>query len=178
MRIIAGSLKGRRLFTPKDRAIRPTSDRVRENLFNILGNRVKGSHFLDLYCGVGACGIEALSRGAAHATFVDESRDALNLVQRNLDLCGVAIQGMLIHASIPERLNRPMPPFHIIFADPPYGYNAYESLLVTIKTKCLLLPDGIVIVETARSDELPDQTGALNKIDRRVYGDTALSFFT
>ncbi len=178
MRIIAGTLKGRRLFTPKDRTIRPTSDRVRENLFNILGNRVQNAQFLDLFCGVGACGIEALSRGADHVTFVDESREALQLVRRNLAVCDVAIQGMVIQTSLPDGLCRPMPPFHLVFADPPYTYPAYESLLAALVNHNLLLPDARVILETSRFCELPEHVSTLRKVDYRIYGDTALSIFT
>lgn len=178
MRIIAGSLKGRRLFTPKDRAIRPTSDRVRESLFSILGARVVNAQFLDLFCGVGACGIEALSRGAAHATFVDESRESLRLVRQNLEKCGVAVQSMVMQGRIPEDLRSSMPPFHIIFADPPYTYTLYESLLTAIVARSLLLPGGLVVIETSRACTLPDQVSSLHKTDCRIYGDTALSFFS
>ncbi|HOC69450.1 MAG TPA: 16S rRNA (guanine(966)-N(2))-methyltransferase RsmD [Candidatus Hydrogenedentes bacterium] len=178
MRIIAGDFKGRRLFTPRNRDIRPTSDRVRESLFSILGERVRNAQFLDLFCGVGACGIEALSRGAAHATFVDASREALDLARRNLALCGVEISGMLIQAQIPEDLRRPMPPFHLVFADPPYTFPAYEALLEVLVKNRLLLPDARVIIETSRFRSLPDQVSSLCKIDHRVYGDTALSFFS
>ena len=178
MRIIAGTLKGRRLFTPKDRDIRPTSDRVRENLFNILGPAIQGAQFLDLFCGSGACGIEALSRGAAHATFIDESREALKLVQRNLEHCDVTVQSMVMQARIPQELNRPMPPFHLIFADPPYGYASYELLLEVLSTRSLLLPGGTVILETARTQALPERMASLQRTDQRRYGDTSLSFFT
>ena len=178
MRIIAGSLKGRRLFTPKDRAIRPTSDRVRESLFSILGARVVDAQFLDLFCGVGACGIEAISRGAAHVTFVDESRESLRLVRQNLEKCGIAVQGMVVQGRIPEDLRDSMPPFHLIFADPPYAYTGYEALLAAIQDKGLLLPGGLVILETARACVLPDGVSSLRKSDCRVYGDTALSFFS
>ncbi len=178
MRIIAGSLKGRRLFTPKDRAIRPTSDRVRESLFSILGERMRGAQFLDLFCGAGACGIEALSRGANHVTFVDESHEATRLVRRNLALCGVEIQGMVVQAHIPEGLRRDMPPFHLVFADPPYNYPAYEALLVALVENRLLLPGALIILETSRFCDLPDQVVSLRKTDCRVYGDTSLLFFS
>lgn len=178
MRIIAGSLKGRKLFTPKDRAIRPTSDRVRESLFSILGARVIDAQFLDLFSGVGACGIEALSRGAAHATFVDDSREALRLARQNLEKCGVSIQAMVMQAHLPQGLPRAMPPFTIIFADPPYDYDRHENLFEVIADRSLLLPGGLLVVETSQSRELPAQLSGFTRTDRRVYGDTALSFFS
>lgn len=177
MRIIAGSLKGRKLFTPKDRSIRPTSDRVRENLFNILNARVPNARFLDVFCGVGACGIEALSRGAAYAAFVDESREALRLVRQNVEKFGISAQTTLIPAHLPEGLPRLLPPFHIIFADPPYAYNDYKSLFDAIMDRSLLLPGGLLIIETSRTRTLPMELSGLNQIDRRMYGDTALTFF-
>nr|MBP7869765.1 RsmD family RNA methyltransferase [Candidatus Hydrogenedentota bacterium] len=115
---------------------------------------------------------------AAHATFVDASREALDLARRNLALCGVEISGMLIQAQIPEDLRRPMPPFHLVFADPPYTFPAYEALLEVLVKNRLLLPDARVIIETSRFRSLPDQVSSLCKIDHRVYGDTALSFFS
>lgn len=178
MRIIAGSLKGRKLFTPKDRAIRPTSDRVRESLFSILGARVIDAQFLDLFSGVGACGIEALSRGAAHTTFVDDSREALRLARQNLEKCGVSIQAMVMQAHLPEGLPRAMPPVTIIFADPPYDYDRHENLFQVIADRSLLLPGGLLVVETSQSRELPAQLSGFTRTDRRVYGDTALSFFS
>lgn len=178
MRIIAGSLRGRRLFTPKDRSIRPTSDRVRENLFNILGERVRDAQFLDLFCGAGGCGIEALSRGAAHVTFIDQARDALQLVKRNLEMCDITLKSMVIQARIPQDLPHSMPPFHLIFADPPYTYSGYDTLLAEIAAKSLLLPGGRIILETSRACILPDRIASFSQTDRRIYGDTALSFFS
>ncbi|MFA7692321.1 MAG: 16S rRNA (guanine(966)-N(2))-methyltransferase RsmD [Candidatus Hydrogenedentes bacterium] len=177
MRIVAGSLKGRRLLTPQNKLIRPTSDRVRENLFNILGVRVIDTHFLDLYSGVGACGIEALSRGAAHATFIDNAPEALKLVRRNLEKCDVAIQAMVIQAHLPDGLPRSMPPFSIIFADPPYADDQQERLLEAIAERNLLLPDGRIIIESGRRDPLPEQAACYRRVDQRIYGESCLSFF-
>ncbi len=177
MRIIAGLAKGRRLFAPKSLDIRPTGDRTRENLFNILMPRICGARFLDLFCGSGANGIEALSRGADHATFIDKDAAALRITRRNLELCRLSVDSVIVKASIPEQLERQPQPFDIIFADPPYAYQGYELLLTTLLDKGFLDENGVAIMETSHKTVLPDSVGALRQQQCRRYGDTALAFY-
>lgn len=178
MRIIAGTARGHRLIAPEDRSIRPTTDRVRENLFNILVFQIEGRRFLDLFCGVGANGIEALSRGAAHATFIDAEEKALRLTRNNLLHCRVAERSMCLRLRLPEQLSRAALPYDIVFADPPYGYDQYPELLLALQKQAWLAPDALVILETVHNRELPETVDALRQTRRKRYGDTALVFYT
>src|ERR671913_1889526 len=121
MRIIAGSLKGRRLDAPDWEGLRPTSDRLRETLFNVLAPRIEGARFLDAYAGTGAVGIEALSRGAAHVTFIEQDRRAQALIQSNLDRCGVENRYAIIRAGFTGAAMGSAGSFDVLFLDPPYG---------------------------------------------------------
>ncbi len=177
MRIIAGTARGRRLQAPSNRAIRPTGDRTRENLFNILMPRIAGARFLDLFCGSGANGIEALSRGAAHATFIDNDNAALRITRHNLELCRLSVDSSIIKASIPAQLERQPQPFDIVFADPPYTYGDYTALLTTLSALDFLAADCLVVVETSHKTSLPAAAGPLRQQRQRRYGDTALTFF-
>lgn len=177
MRIIAGSAKGRRLLAPGNRAIRPTGDRMRESLFSILMPRIAGARFLDLFCGSGANGIEALSRGAAHATFIDDNAEALRITRHNLEVCRLAVDSQVIKASIPAQMERQPRPFDIIFADPPYAWQHYDALLTAVIEKGFFEPGGLIILETARDANLPEKVGILCQQQRRRYGESALIFF-
>ena len=122
MRIIAGELKGRRIEAPNWDGLRPTSDKLRETLFNVLAPRIVGAHVLDGYAGTGAVGIEALSRGAAHVTFVEQDPRAVRLVEANLQRCGVDDRYAIIRAGLADAIRRlDAARFDIIFLDPPYG---------------------------------------------------------
>ncbi len=177
MRIIAGTAKGRRLYAPANRDIRPTSDRVRENLFNILMPRIADTRFLDLFCGSGANGIEALSRGACHCTFVDNNTAALNLTRRNLELCKLSVDALLLHAVIPGGLPPQPNPFDIIFADPPYAFKEYSLLLQRLSENGYISTDSVMILETSTKAEIPEECICFRLQQQRRYGDTMLSFF-
>lgn len=178
MRIIGGTARGRRLFSPPDQRTRPTSSRVRESLFNIIGDTIKGARFLDLFCGAGAVGIEALSRGALHSTFVDQQSEALALVRRNLQHCEFLNQSDLKQLVLPDKLRRITTPCHIVFADPPYDLPCQEKLLKELCEGRLLCPDALVIIESSRKVTLPDAVLSLNKKDARRYGDSVLHFYS
>src|SRR5687767_4073898 len=120
MRIIAGALKGRRLKTPRWDGLRPTSDKLRETLFNILAPRIEGARVLDGYAGTGALGIEALSRGAAHVTFVERDRRAVALIAENLRTCGVEADYTIEHEDVAAALHGAARAFDLILLDPPY----------------------------------------------------------
>jgi 16S rRNA (guanine966-N2)-methyltransferase len=183
MRVIAGINRGRRLRRPQGTAIRPTSDRVREALFSIIGNRLVDNRFLDLYAGTGAVGIEALSRGAAHVTCVESDVEALNLLRRNVEDCGIA-SGMTIHPHrVQQFLNRPDQwegPYQIVFADPPYtATHEFTDLVGTIATDRFFAIDGWLIVEHANKTTVPSSLGcALHRRRHYRYGDTALSLYS
>ncbi|MDX9972684.1 MAG: 16S rRNA (guanine(966)-N(2))-methyltransferase RsmD [FCB group bacterium] len=181
MRVIAGTLKGRRLEAPKGEQVRPTLDRVRESLFNILAPRIVGVNFLDLYAGSGANGIEALSRGAARCTFVDNGALALRALGNNLDNTGLAAKARVRRLSLPEglaRLAEAQERYDLVFADPPYGLDVHERLLTSIKELGLLADQGLIVLEHATSMALPESVGPCERVRQARYGHTTLSLYT
>jgi len=187
MRITGGSAKGRHLVGPKAgwRFIRPTGDRVREALFNILGDEVTGSTVLDLYAGTGALGLEALSRGAEIAVFVDQSRQALELIHGNLTNCFPTARASLqqLNLSRPDsigRLKKKMlkvsgqQPFDIVFLDPPYEKKLAEKTLEMVERGALLKDNGLVVAEERASEQLAEQYGTLTLASHRSYGETGI----
>lgn len=177
MRVIAGSARGRRLLTPPGDRVRPTLDRVREALFSILAPQIPGARFLDLFAGSGANGIEALSRGAAEAVFVDDHPQSLACLEKNLETTGFKPQSRVLRYRLPEGLARIAGPFDCIFADPPHEFGHYPELLAAIDGARLLREGGTLIVEHARRHPLPDTAGQLARTRERDYGMTTLSFY-
>ncbi len=176
MRIIAGRHKSRRLATPTWTGLRPTSDKLRETLFNILAPRVEGARVLDGFAGTGALGIEALSRGAAHVTFVDRDRRAISLIAQNLGRCGIRDGYAMIRGDI-ETLVRAAPPrqFDLILLDPPYEQ---PDLAATIEAAGQhLAMDGVLVLEHARRRPAPESAGDLVRTRDVVSGDSALAFY-
>ncbi len=158
MRVIGGSLKGRRLFSPRWNGLRPTSDRLRETLFDVVGSRIEGLRVLDGCAGTGALGIEALSRGADHAVFIERDARAVALIKRNLEHCELSPQGTVRRATLPHALRRPVPrPFDLVLLDPPYGASDIGAILTAAGT--VLAADGLLIIERARECVLPDVKG-------------------
>lgn len=183
MRIIAGKYRGRALKSPPSLQTRPTSDRLRETLFNILAPRIEGARFLDLCAGSGAVGIEALSRGAAHITFVDRSRKMYALIETNLHLLNIKDdEAEVVNREALDMLRRRIKSeaeqFNVIFFDPPYNLE-YEEVLDYLGTniETLLSEDGVVIVEHHRKKELPEEFGALRRYREVNQGDSKLSFY-
>jgi 16S rRNA (guanine966-N2)-methyltransferase len=176
MRIIAGDLKGRRLGTPDWSGLRPMSDKLRETLFNVLGPRVVGTRVLDGYAGTGAVGIEALSRGASHVTFVDSDRRATELVQANVRHCGLEEGYAIIRvdfASVGPRLDAT--PFDIIVLCPPYG--AAEMSAALAAAAGLVAAHTRVVIEHAKRDQPPAQAGTLVLTRDLLSGDSGLAFY-
>jgi 16S rRNA (guanine(966)-N(2))-methyltransferase RsmD len=176
VRVIAGTLKGRRLDSPTWDGLRPTSDKLRETLFNVLAARIEGARVLDGYAGTGAVGIEALSRGAAGVTFVERDPRAVRLIETNLARCGVGDRYAIIRAGFadaPERLRGTR--FDVVFADPPYGSEALRQALET--AAALVEPTGLVVVEHAMREAPDDKHGSLECTRTLKSGDSALSFF-
>ncbi len=176
MRIIAGDFKGRRLEAPDWEGLRPTSDKLRETLFNILGPRIRGARLMDGYAGTGAVGIEALSRGAAHVSFVERDPRAARLIAANLERCGVVDRYAIIRAAFAGIEGPPAGAFDIVFLDPPYGA---ADLVAGLEAAQRLVTTGtLLIVEHAKRDRAPAESGALLRTREVASGDSALSFYS
>lgn len=179
MRIIGGRLKGRRLTGVKGQ-IRPTADRVREAIFNILGPDVNDSLVLDLFAGTGALGIEALSRGARNAVFVEKHTSALQVLRRNLAQCGLNEVSRVLPFSTEKALPRLAAAgefFSLIFLDPPYGHGLAAANLLSLAKINLLAPGGQIVVEHSRLEVLAEAYHHLRRNDQRRYGATMISFY-
>ena len=178
MRVIAGTYGGRTLKAPPGDSTRPTSDRVREALFSILGARLPGARVLDLFAGSGALGIEALSRGAAHATFVDSARSALTAIRGNLRALGVADRATVVagDAVVSAARHAPAAPWRLVFVDPPYRSDLAIRAVAALPAD-RLAADAVVVIEHDRHNAPPDQVGSLLRTDQRRYGDTLVSFY-
>ncbi len=181
MRIIAGTYRSRVLAAPPGMATRPTSDRLRETLFNILAPRIEGAAFLDLYAGSGAVGLEALSRGAASVTFVERAQPALKALRANLSTLGIQ-QGLHVRTAAAAAFLRAYRghAFHLVFLDPPYDAAAeYESTLGLLggAAASILAADALVIAEHRRKQRLEECCGALARTRLLEQGDAALSFY-
>ena len=176
MRIIAGEFKGRRLKTPSWTSLRPTSDKLRETLFNILAPRVADARVLDLFAGTGAIGLESLSRGAAQAVFVDQDRRAAALIDENATLCGARDRCAIIRDTAERALQRPISgdPFDVIILDPPYDFAPLAPVLSAAAAH--LAPGGVVVLEHARRRPVPDAAG-VRAARTVISGDSALTFF-
>jgi 16S rRNA (guanine(966)-N(2))-methyltransferase RsmD len=180
MRIISGSAKGKKLYSSKGRNIRPTADRVRESVFNILGNQWKGTRVLDLFSGTGSLGLEAMSRGAQQAVFVEKSKSALQTLRKNVSICGFDSQAIVLAMSVPSGLGvigQRGESFHIIFADPPYGKGWVEKTIRHILAHNLLSEDGVLVVEHTLGEAFLRDHGELSFLRQEAYGEATVSFF-
>jgi 16S rRNA (guanine966-N2)-methyltransferase len=181
MRITGGQTKGRLLANPKGQNIRPTSDRVREAIFNIIGQDLSGVKVLDLFAGTGSLGLEALSRGALQALFIDNSPQSLRLIRKNLALCGFQDSGFVVRRDLRKGiiLTRALEGelFDLVFLDPPYGKNLIPLLLEELSRKGLLSSEARVIAESSKTEGLPVAMGNLHTVDTRLYGDTKISLY-
>ncbi len=171
MRVITGTARGRRLRTPENYDIRPTTDNVKESLFNIIQFDVEGRKVLDLFAGTGQLGIECLSRGADSVVFVDESREAVNIVKDNLKTCGLSASVLQMDAL---SYLRGCGKFDLIFVDPPYDSNLYEEVLKIINSVDILSDGGIIICEARRERQLPEMTEPYRKLREYHYGKVKL----
>ncbi|SHF30904.1 16S rRNA (guanine(966)-N(2))-methyltransferase RsmD [Desulforamulus putei DSM 12395] len=180
MRIIAGSARGRNLKSPRGMSTRPTADRVREALFNILSPLVPGSRFLDLFSGTGAVAIEALSRGAEKAVLVEKDRNTARIIYHNLRLCGMLDNAEILTMDVGKGiqvLGQRKETFDLIFIDPPYKKGFERPTMEKVLQQELLAAGGILVVESDRADLPPDQVEGLKAYRRERYGDTALTFY-
>jgi 16S rRNA (guanine966-N2)-methyltransferase len=182
MRIIAGKFRSRQLKSLKGLALRPSSDMLRETLFNILGPRVEGSHFLDLFAGTGAVGIEAISRGAVSTVFVENHPAAVRLIRENLTSLQITSEARIIASAVTPALTKldkeHAAVFDVIFLDPPYaGEKDYEATLHFLENSSLVAESTIVIAEHHKSFELPASLGQFERVRILRQGDAALTFY-
>lgn len=179
MRIVGGSLRGRPLAAPKSDAIRPTTDRTREALFNVLahghGDLLDGARVLDLFAGTGALGIEALSRGASHCLFIEESAEGRALIRSNVESLGLQGRTKIFRRDA-TRLGDAgtIMPFSLVFADPPYGKGLGERAVASALEGGWLTQEALVVVEEAAASPFTPPAG-VRPVDRRHYGDTVLT---
>jgi 16S rRNA (guanine(966)-N(2))-methyltransferase RsmD len=181
MRIVAGTARGRVLAAPRTAVvIRPTADRVRETIFNVLGQRCDGLDVLDLYAGTGALAFEALSRGAARAVLVDDGKEAQHLIRKNAEALGMTQQIELIREPVPralEVLGHRQRRFELVFSDPPYQLRAAQDVLEALDGYELVTDGGVVVVEHSKQEVLPETVGRFARVDERRFGGTTVSIF-
>lgn len=180
MRVISGTAKGKKLKSPSDETVRPTLDRVKENLFNIIGFDIRDSVVLDLFAGSGALGIEALSRGAKRCYFVDNDKRSIELVRHNLKETRLEENAIVLMSDaehVIERLATQGEKFDYIFIDPPYCQGIVQKILKQLEKCNIMQEEGFVIIETDRAEKLPDQITDLYKTKEREYSSTRISIF-
>jgi 16S rRNA (guanine966-N2)-methyltransferase len=179
LRIIGGVLKGRKLYSVRDMSIRPTADKLRESIFNIISRCVSDAMVLDLFAGTGALGIEALSRGAESVVFVDNRKSALSVLKRNIDSCRLEKKTNIIRWNIKQNLNcinSKKHSFDLIFLDPPYDKNLIKPTLSNLDKSHSLKNEACIVVEHSLLEAIPTDLFAFELLDQRKYGKTLVSF--
>jgi len=179
MRIVGGRLRGRNLSAPKSNAIRPTADRLRESLFNILahgyGDPIADARVLDLFAGTGALGLETISRGAAFALFVDDGAEARALMRDNIETLGLGgVTRIFRRDATKLGPAHPIEPFTLVFLDPPYGHGLAEKALISAREGGWLAPETLIVVEEKAAAFVPPP--GFEQTERRAYDDTELIF--
>lgn len=180
MRVISGELRGRKLEKLEGMSIRPTSDRVKESLFNMFGVRIYDSIFLDLFAGTGGIGIEAYSRGAAEVVFIDVDAKSIQVLKGNLQKLNIIDKVEVYNTdyiNAISKLTGDNRSFDIIFMDPPYLKDYEKNALLLVSEKDLLKKDGIIVVEHETSDKMPEKAGKLTIVRQKKYGKTMLTFY-
>jgi 16S rRNA (guanine966-N2)-methyltransferase len=180
LRVVAGIVKGHKLKTVKGMKTRPTSDMVKEALFNIIAGYVKEAEVLDIFAGTGSLGIEALSRGAKSAVFIDTDREAISVIRQNLESTRLANKAEIIKGdafSVLDRLGSAQRKFDIILLDPPYHKNFVNETLKIVQKHGIIKPDGIIAVERDEHDSVNEAFGTLKLVRDQKYGGTVLSFY-
>ena len=178
MRVIAGTLKGRRLDAPTWDGLRPTSDKLRETLFNVLAPRISGARVVDGFAGTGAIGIEALSRGASAVAFIERDPRAADLIEANLARCGVQTGYAMVRTSFEKGVRSLAGVYDIVVLDPPYHQGSGDDVSVVLELAAsAMTPEGVLVLEHAKRHAAPDATAALRRTRQIVAGDSALSFY-
>jgi 16S rRNA (guanine966-N2)-methyltransferase len=170
LRIITGAYKGRRLFTPSNDKIRPTSDKVKESIFNMIAHYTEDVIIADLFCGSGNLGIEALSRGARKAYFIDKARESITLTKKNIEYCNASAQSVLLLSDAEKALDRIHEKVDIFFLDPPYKSGVLIPCIEKIARLDLLADNGIIVVEHGFDEPLPATIGSYMRLKDKRYG--------
>lgn len=181
MRIVAGKYRGRKLNSFQGVNVRPTSDRVKEALFNILGNDIYNCTFLDLFSGTGNIGIEALSRGASNVVFVDSSAESINIINDNIKSLKIDSGHKIVNSDYLSAVNHfsiECIQFDIIYIDPPYCKDIEYNLLGVISDMNILNKNGLIVIEHKHSDKMPNTVKSFDKIREKKYGNSKLSFYS
>ena len=179
LRIVSGVLRGRKLHSIAGRSIRPTADRLRESLFNILSDKVRGAVVLDLFAGTGALGIEAISRGADFALFLDKHKQAVSLIEQNIRMCAIEGRTQVIQWDVIRNLNcirSSQRSFDIVFMDPPYNIDAIKAVLYNLHRSQCLEMGATIVAEHSIVEPIPDKHSAFSIQHQRRYGKTLVSF--
>lgn len=180
MRVISGKARGLKLNAPKNDDVRPTTDRVKESLFNMINSYMMESEILDLFAGTGSLGIECLSRGADRCVFVDSSKESIGIIKANIKKARVEAESTVLNSdfkSAIKSLSLKNQSFDVIFMDPPYYKNMFSEALSGVDQYNLLKEEGIIIVEHDTKDEFPDSIGRLYKSKDKKYGNTTITFY-
>ncbi len=181
MRITGGKARGRILASLKGSKIRPTSDRVREAIFSLIGQDTTGLSVLDLFAGTGCLGIEAISRGAIGALFVDNSFQSIKLIEKNLGLCGFESVGSVLKKDLSKGFPGPSPlmkeKFDLVFIDPPYKKKVIPQVLTELSVRDTLSSSAIVVAETLKADTMSGTLGKLYLDNSKTYGQTKISIY-
>ncbi|MBD3427023.1 MAG: 16S rRNA (guanine(966)-N(2))-methyltransferase RsmD [Candidatus Omnitrophica bacterium] len=180
MRIIGGKFRGRKIKRPRTDGVRPTKDRIREAVFNMIGPDVPGSEVLDLFAGSGSYGLEAISRGASRAVFVEKDSACSGVITENIDQLGAGEESELINRDAERallRFNEENMRFDIVFCDPPFNAGMARNILIMINHYDILNPSGLLIIEHHLREVLPDREGDVSLFKQRTYKDISISIF-
>lgn len=175
MKVITGSARGTKLVTAEGMDVRPTADKVKQAIFNVIQFEVEGRRILDLFAGSGQLGIEALSRGAESAVFVDSSRQSVDIIKKNLEHTGLADKAAVVNSDSAAYLRREAERFDVVLVDPPYGKGLAAAALPLLAR--VVESAGVIVCETARSDEMPPSAGCFSLLRTYGYGKTAVHVY-
>lgn len=177
MRIITGAYRGRRLASPKDLSVRPTSDRVKEAIFSMISQDIDQSIVLDLFAGTGSLGLEALSRGAKHCYFIDSDRESVSLIKSNIEHCKAENQSTIFVGDFKYAMSKIKEPIDLAFLDPPYESKILDEALEQVSRQGFMAPGGLVITEHGPKKIMPEIIGSLKKIKEKKYGQVHVTLY-
>ena len=177
MRIIAGELKGRRLMTPQDNRVRPTTDKVKEAVFSMVQSYLPDGVVIDCFAGTGSLGLEAVSRGARHVYFIDKDKASIRLVKENVAYCGVGDRATILWADYERALGKVDQQADVIFLDPPYDAGIIEDVIGCIIEKDRLAEDGIIVCEHSFYDSMPEEISGLTVLKSKKYGKIGITVY-